>query len=87
MRLTENNIRHVVERQYKGMPYTYFVAMKSYRISDSREFINYGENGRTIVKEYKREWLPKSVQKFMEHHDAILSAEPEMEDFTALIYK
>ena len=88
MRLTENNIRHIVEHTYNGMPYGYYVAMKSGRISDSREFINYDEKGRTTIKEFKKEWLPKSVQKFLDHHDPILTAaDTEMEDFATYLYK
>ena len=41
-----------------------------------------------FIKEFKKEWLPKSVQKFLDHHDPILTAaDTEMEDFATYLYK
>lgn len=68
MRLTENNIKRVRVHFYNSIPYCYHVTMKSGKVSDSREYINYYENGKTCIEEFKFEWLPVSVQNFMNHH-------------------
>ncbi len=68
MRLTENNIKAVRELTADGMTYSWFVVMKSGWVSDSRNYINW-ENGRTTVKEYPLEWLPKAVQNFVKKHE------------------
>ena len=86
MRLAEKNISHVTELQYKGVTYNYHVSMKSGMVSDSRKFCNYDEKGRTTTEEYKKEWLPKSVQKFIDNHSPILMR-AEYEDFTEYRYK
>lgn len=65
MRLTVDNIKFVKVHDYNGMPYSWMVVMKSGRVSDSRNYVNY-ENNKTVVKEYPQEWLPKAVQKFIE---------------------
>ena len=74
MKLIEKNIAHVWRMEMNGMTYSYFVALKSGRVSDSRNFINY-ENGRTVAKEYPAEWLPVSVRKFIQKHDEELRAD------------
>jgi hypothetical protein len=66
MKLTMNNIHFVKEYTQDGMTYAWFVVMKSNRVSDTRSYINYDENGRTTAKEYPKEWLPKTVQKFID---------------------
>lgn len=79
MRLIEKNIRHVIRSEMDGVTYSYFVAMKSGWVSDSRDFINY-ENGRTVVKLYKFEWLPAAVRKFVQKHEKKLLYELEDKD-------
>lgn len=74
MRLIEKNIAHVWRMEVDGMTYSYFVALKSRQVSDSRNFINY-ENGRTVAKEYPAEWLPAAVRKFLQKHDEELQYE------------
>lgn len=65
MKLTESNIRLVRELTRDDITYAYFVCMKSGRVSDSREFINYDDTGKTVSDYYDEERLPKSVQNFM----------------------
>lgn len=65
MRLKTNNIKFVKELTHNGITYEWFVAMKSNSVSDARMFVNH-ENGRTILAEYPKEMLPKTVQKFLE---------------------
>lgn len=65
MRLTKGNINHVTVIEKDGIPYSWFVAMRSLKVSDSRLYCNY-RNGRSTDDEYKLEWLPKAVQAFVE---------------------
>lgn len=69
MNLTVNNIKHVVEHTVNGYSYGWFVAMKSNKVSDSRNFINYKGGKTTNTIEYPAEKLPKSVQKFITRHE------------------
>ena len=47
-----------------GITYSYFVAMKSRKISDARQFINY-KDGKSVIAPYSKEKLPKAVQNFL----------------------
>ncbi len=67
MRLTTNNIEFVKELTEDGITYNWFVMLKSKNTSDSRHYANY-ENGRTVVREYRKEDLPKAVQSFIVSH-------------------
>lgn len=67
MRLTVNNIAFVKELTCDGLTYSFFVSMKSGRVSDSISYINY-ENNKTVVKEFEKKRLPVSVQKFIDRH-------------------
>ena len=69
MKLTTNNIAHVHVIKRNGVPYSWSVAMKSHQISDGRHYQIY-ENNKSTCKEFKFEWLPKSVQKFIESRTA-----------------
>ena len=69
MRLTVNNIDFVKELTEDGISYNWFVAMKSGRICDSIHYAHYDKDRRTIVKEIKKEDLPKTVQKFIDTHE------------------
>lgn len=67
MKLTTNNIKFVKELTCDGRTYSWFVAMKSGYVSDSRNYINY-ENGKTTSKyEFPKGRLPKAVQKFIDN--------------------
>lgn len=68
MRLTTNNIDFVKELTEDGVAYSWYVAMKSHRTSDGRHYCYCDKEGRTIVKEYRKEDLPKSVQSFIDTH-------------------
>lgn len=68
MRLTLNNIDFVKELTEDGISYNWFVAMKSGRMCDSIHYAHY-KNGVSIVKEIKKEDLPKTVQKFIDSHE------------------
>lgn len=61
------DIKFVKRIEQDGITYNWFVAHKSNRVSDSRNFINY-ENGKTVIKEFPKEALPKMVQKFIDSH-------------------
>lgn len=65
MKLTLNNILFVKALVKAGETYEYHVAMKSHLVSDSRTYVNYDENGKTISEKYLVEKLPKTVQKFV----------------------
>ena len=78
MRLTTENIAFVKEIRNNGMSYSWYVSMKSRNISDGRNFVNY-ENGKSVVKEYKKEDLPKAVQKFLEGKKAEIFAKNDEE--------
>lgn len=65
MRLTINNIKFVKELAKNGTTYAWFVSMKSGNVSDSRNFINYDETGKTTVAEYRADTLPSSVRNFL----------------------
>lgn len=64
MKLTINNISSVSVIERDGVPYCWTVCMKSHRVSDARQYQIY-ENNRSTTKEFKFEWLPKTVQKFL----------------------
>ena len=70
MRLTTNNIAFVKELRINDMSYSWYVALKSNRVlkrnrvSNTHNYVNY-EDGKTVVKEYPMDRLPKSVQKFI----------------------
>ena len=84
MRLTQNNINFVKRYTKNGVTYQYFVGMKDRNISSTRVYINYDENGKTVVKHFDKEWLPKSVQKFIDSHEETLMNIDDQDEF--LIY-
>ena len=65
MKLSTSNILSVTVLIKSGITYEIHVCMKSRLVSDSRTYVNYGENGKTIVADYPFEKLPKSVQTFI----------------------
>ena len=81
MKLTANNISFVKRHECGGITYGWFVSMKSGAVSDARTFINYDERGRTCVKPYEKERLPKAVQKFIASHDERILYEKDGDDF------
>lgn len=92
MRLAEKNIHHVTVHCADGIPYSWFVSLNSMRVSDSRNYVNY-ENGKTCIKEYKIEDLPKCVQSFISKHDAVEREWERYENYkgyevvTSFVYK
>lgn len=74
MRLAEKNISFVRRLEQDGITYCWFVGMKSNRVSDSREYVNW-ENGKTVVKKYPLHWLPKSVLNFVLYHTETLTTD------------
>lgn len=69
MKLSYNNIDFVRARTHNGTAYGYFVKMKSNRMSDNRDYCLTNQNGKTdMTLEYKFEWLPKTVQRFLLMH-------------------
>lgn len=85
MRLTKNNILLVRELRKDDIPYSYFVCMKSNKVSDSRQFSNYDKFGRTTSTFYDKERLPKSVKDFMK--SAACALEYEDVNFTTFVYR
>ena len=92
---TERSKNEDVKEQHKivkrlekdGMTYGWHIAMKSNRISDSREYVNY-RNGKTVVEEYKLDRLPKAAQSFVkEHEESIFTDERESTGFAVYIYR
>ena len=71
MKLTENNILFVKRHEKDGVTYSWYIAMKSRRISDNKNFVNY-ENGKTVIKEFSQDRLPKAVQNFIAKHEETL---------------
>lgn len=84
MRLTKNNILFVRELVKDGITYEWFVCMKSRKVSESRVFANCDESGKTIVKTYEKEKLPKSVQKFLE--ESFCDFEKKEDDYITFIH-
>ena len=85
MKLVECNIDRVMRHDKNGVPYLWFVRMKSNRISDTREFVNYVEyrpgRYRTTSDPYPIDRLPKAVQNFIHKHTEelykVLQTEPD----------
>ena len=73
MKLTTNNILRVLRNEYNGVPYNWFVILKSKY--DSRDYINHDESGRTTVSEYPASKLPLAVQRFISNREAKLRCE------------
>ena len=67
MKLTMDNILFVKRYEHKGTTYHWFVAMKSRKVSDSRSYVN-EENGKSVIKAYPKDCLPKTVQKFLDQN-------------------
>lgn len=66
MRLATNNILFVKELTTNGITWGWHVAMKDYQLSSARYYTNTDKNGVNVHTKYPKEWLPKSVQKFLE---------------------
>ena len=86
MKLSKNNIAHVVELTVDGVSFSWHVAMKSYQMSDARRYSNTDERGRTIQVEFKSEWLPKSVQEFIASHPRAVREQMEYKEKTYIHY-
>lgn len=61
------DIKFVKRLERNGMTYGWFVASRNTATAQSREYINY-ENGKTCVKPYPVENLPKYVKAFIDNH-------------------
>ena len=88
-KLTVNNIEFVKERTLDGMTYGWAVALKG-GVSQLRDYTNYDENGRTIAAEYSLDRLPKTVQKYVQSHNAKTWASDTNKDgseFVVYIYE
>lgn len=80
--LTVKNIKWIKELTKDGITYKWFVSLKK---NDSRVFINY-ENGKTVVKEYSKDRLPKTVQKFLEDKQRKEYENDEKLGFVSYVY-
>ena len=76
MRLAKGNIQFVRRLEKDGITYEWFVVMKSGRVSDTRCYVNY-VNGRTVVKEYPINLLPKAVRDFVKGKTETVTYETE----------
>ena len=65
MTLSKNSISFVKMHMKNGVPYTWFVSLKSGYVSDARSYSNYDDRGRTTSEPLKLSFLPKSVQAFV----------------------
>jgi hypothetical protein len=86
MRLTKNNIAHIVELTVDGCSFSWHVAMKGYQMSDARHYSNTDERGRTLQVEFKNEWLPKAVQEFIASHPRAVREQMEYKGKTFIHY-
>ena len=62
-----SNIKFVKRMECDGVTYGWFIASKNTTTAPSREFINY-EDGKTCIKPYPVENLPKYVKAFIDSH-------------------
>lgn len=76
MRLTINNIAFARRREKDGITYGWFIAMKTHKVCDSRDY-SIHENGKTVVKPYPLEDLPSTVQNFIKSHTEYLVLDEE----------
>ena len=76
MKLIKNNILFVKRHEHNGVTYSYFVAMKSRRVCDAHQFINY-KDGKTTIAPYPKERLPKAVQNFLDSNTEELLVDGE----------
>ncbi len=74
MRLTQNNIAHVIENHLATGKIAYAVVMKSHAMSDTRFYESYNE-------------LPKTVIYFMENTKCVLLDHNEKLEHTKYIYR
>lgn len=72
-----SNIKSVRRLEFDGITYAWFVASKEPFRTPSREYIHY-ENGRTCVKSYPFEMLPKYVKDYITRHngETLIYTEP-----------
>lgn len=68
-KLTYDNIDFVKEQVLNGTTYYWAVVMKSGWVSDTRIYQHRDEQGRGICKDYPKDLLPKTVQRFTENHE------------------
>ena len=71
-------IRVVRERRFNGITYGWYVSYGP-MVSDGADYAVY-ENGKTVVKEFPFEKLPKKVQKFIKDNEQTSSALNGYED-------
>ena len=84
MKLVKSNIDFIKRSELNGVTYCWFVVMKSHRVSDSREYINYDGN-RTCVMDYSINRLPAAVRAFIQEHSETLSLDNgEYKEYTIL---
>ncbi len=88
MRLTEKNIDFVKRLEMDRITYGFYVAMKTGKISDSREYMHY-ENNKTVYKKFYFNQLPGTVKKFIKSHkeSVFTSAVFGNGSYTEYIYK
>lgn len=91
--MKKTDIRFVKERKLNGITYGYFVAHKSYAVSDSRDYCNY-KNGVTTSDYYNINRLPRFIQAFISEHTPELIEENTItnksgieETYSCFIYK
>ena len=86
MRLKYDNIRHISVLSYNGNIYSVFVATKSRMVSDSRQYCNKDNEGRTSISAYDLDLLPKCVKKYLSDHTGKVSYETP-DGFKGMIYR
>lgn len=83
-RLTLKNIQYVKEYIKDGVTYAWFVRLGK-TCADCTTYINY-KDGRTTADPYPKEWLPVTIQKYLDAHRAELWTEVG-EEFRQYIYR
>ena len=80
------DIERVVELEKGGVKYCYGVYYKYDGYREHVEYANHEDGAIRHITEFKAEWLPKHVQKFMAEHTAEIHMEMPEEDFVAYRY-
>jgi hypothetical protein len=66
--MATRKINFVKELTKDGVTYEWFVAFDDYRVSSALCYCNVDVRGRTCIKAFPKEKLPKYIQKFIDSH-------------------
>lgn len=77
-----SDIRHINVHCYNNIAYSVYVAHKSFRVCDGREYVSTDSEGRTIASPVR---IPKYVERFLKNHKGYLIEATE-DGFTTYRY-